>query len=107
MRQRRMSRVLRLCGVDMGFEVYEHDKERVTESSESNSRLGADCASPARLATVSIFSLDLHDSGCHGFFSRIFSTADLGGREGKPFRRTAKMPASQPRPRTKTRPGGR
>jgi len=90
----------------MGFEVYEHDKERVTESSESNSRLGADCASPARLATLSIFSLDVHDSGFHGFCSRIFSTANLGGREGKPFRPTAKMPTSQPSPREETGQAG-
>jgi len=42
MRERRMSRVLRLRGVDISFAVYEKDKERVAESSYSNSRRGAE-----------------------------------------------------------------
>ena len=37
-----MSRVLRLRGVDISFAVYEKDKERVAESSYSNSRRGAE-----------------------------------------------------------------
>jgi hypothetical protein len=42
MRERRRSRVLRLRGVDMGFAVYEMEKERITESSYSNSRRGVE-----------------------------------------------------------------
>jgi hypothetical protein len=38
MRERRRRRVLRLRGVDMGFAVVENDKERVAESSYSDSR---------------------------------------------------------------------
>src|SRR5258708_27820015 len=44
MRQRRMSRVLRLRGVDIAFAVYEIDKERVAESSYSNLRRGGGAA---------------------------------------------------------------
>ncbi len=43
-----MSRVLRLRGLGMGFAVYENDKERVAESSYSDSRQGAETLARGR-----------------------------------------------------------
>src|SRR5713101_5642333 len=47
-KQRRMSRILRLRGVDISFADYENDKERVAESSYSNLRRGAEASEGKR-----------------------------------------------------------